>query len=381
MNIAFLTSEYPHPEIGNSGGIGTSIKNLAQALNRLNHNVLIFVYGQSKDDVFYDERIKIYQIKNIKIKGLSWWFTAKKIQKKINDLVKNNEIDLVEVPDWTGISAFLKLNCPIVLKLHGSDTYFCHLDNRPVKWWNKFQEKRALQNANAHISVSQFTADLTNTIFNQNKNYAIIPNGIIKENFTSTNTQNNCCIILYFGTLIRKKGLLELPLIFNKVIDHVPEAKLILVGGDSYDIKTKNQSTWQMMKSLFTDKSFENTSYLGKMPYENIQEYIQKATICVFPSFAEALPVSWLEAMAMGKAVVTSNIGWASEIIDEGVDGFLANPKDHDAYANAIVKLLKDQELRNSVSKRAESKINQKFTTEITVKQNINFYNQILVTL
>jgi glycosyltransferase involved in cell wall biosynthesis len=375
MNIAFLTSEYPHQKTGNSGGIGTSIKNLAQSLNSFKHNVHVLVYGQLEDAVFIDEGIKIHQIKNIKVKGLSWLFTAKKIEKIINTLHQNKEIDLVEAPDWTGITAFINpKKCPIVIRLNGSDAYFCHLDNRPVKWWNKFQEKRALQNANAHISVSQFTADLTNKIFNQNKNYTIIPNGIIKENFTSNNTQNNSCSILYFGTLIRKKGLLELPLIFNKVIEQVPEAKLILVGGDSYDKKTKNQSTWQMMQSLFTDKSFANTSYLGKMPYENIQEHIQKATICVFPSFAEALPVSWLEAMAMGKAVVTSNIGWAKEIIDNNTDGFLVNPKDHEAFANAIIKLLKDNDLRNAISKNAENKINQKFTTDVIVEQNINFY-------
>jgi hypothetical protein len=53
-----------------------------------------------------------------------------------------------------------------VIRLNGSDTYFCNLDYRMVKWKNKFHEKRALQKADALLSVSKFTADKTNEIFN-----------------------------------------------------------------------------------------------------------------------------------------------------------------------------------------------------------------------
>jgi hypothetical protein len=62
---------------------------------------------------------------------------------KINNLYRSKEID--EAPDWTGITSLFRLKMPIVIRLNGSDTYFCNLDNRPVKWSNKFHEKRALQ--------------------------------------------------------------------------------------------------------------------------------------------------------------------------------------------------------------------------------------------
>ncbi|MHB1148510.1 MAG: glycosyltransferase, partial [Lutibacter sp.] len=148
-SIAFLTPEYPHANTGNSGGIGTSIKNLAVGLLAQGCAVRILVYGQTADAVFDDNGIVVQQIKNIKLKGLSWWLTRKKLERIINELYANQEIDLVEAPDWTGITSFIKpKKCPIVIRLNGSDTYFCHLDQRPVKWINKFHEKRALQNAN-----------------------------------------------------------------------------------------------------------------------------------------------------------------------------------------------------------------------------------------
>lgn len=379
MKIAFLTPEYPHAKTGSSGGIGTSIKNLAIGLLVQGCSVRILVYGQKEDAVFDDNGITIQQIINVKFKGLSWWLTRKKIEIIINQLYVKKEIDLVEAPDWTGITSFIKpKKCPILIRLNGSDTYFCHLDNRSVKWINKFHERRALQKANALISVSQFTADLTNEVFGLNKKFTVIPNSIAVNLFKPNKDEEVKDTILYFGSLIRKKGLLELPLILNRVIQSNPKAKLILVGKDVSDIISGNASTWQMMKSLFTTEALQNVTYLGSVPYAEIQKQIELATVCVFPSFAEALPVSWLEAMAMEKAVVASNIGWATEIIEDGVDGFLVNPKQQEDYANKINMLLNNSELRRQFGSKARKKIEAKFSTEVVTKQSLLFYKSLI---
>lgn len=379
MKIAFLTPEYPHSKTGNSGGIGTSIKNLAIGLLSAGVSVRILVYGQPEDNYFDDEGIFVQQIQNVKFKGLSWFLTRKKIEKIINQLHSNGELDLVEAPDWTGISSFIKPNCPLIIKLNGSDTYFCHLDKRPVKWINKFHEKRALQNADGYLSVSKFTADTTNKIFSLDKKFTIIPNPIDMKLFHKSDERpDEKMTILYFGSLIRKKGLLELPLIFNKVSAKNPDAKLILVGRDVPDIISGNSSTWQMMQELFSDEAGRNASYLGSVPYSEIKENIQRAAVCVFPSFAEAFPVSWLEAMAMEKAVVASNIGWASEMIDEGENGYLADPLNHDFFAKKISSILNDEELGHTLGTQAREKVEKYFDISVIAKQNIEFYTRIL---
>ena len=104
MKIAFLTPEYPHPKTGNSGGIGTSIKNLAMGFLAQGVSVRVLVYGQKEDAFFEDNGVLIQQIKNVKVKGLSWFFTRKKIERIINKLYSNKEVDLIEAPDWTGSS-------------------------------------------------------------------------------------------------------------------------------------------------------------------------------------------------------------------------------------------------------------------------------------
>lgn len=380
MKTAFLTPEYPHSKTGNSGGLGTSIKNLAISLLANDVSVRVLVYGQKEEGVFYDEGIIIQQIKNVKFKGISWLLTRKKIERIINQLYSDKEIDLVEAPDWTGISSFIKpLKCPLIIRLHGSDTYFCHLDNRRVKGINKFHEKRALKKADALLSVSQFTADTTNRIFELDKKFVIIPNLIDLNLFQPINNfAQTDKSVFYFGSLIRKKGLLELPLIFNKVVEDNPQAKLILIGKDVPDIISGSASTWEMMQNLFSEKAKANVSYLGSVPYSEIKNKIEEATVCVFPSFAEAFPVSWLEAMAMEKAIVASNIGWANEMIIDGESGFLVHPTNHDLFAGRIGQLLEDSEFAKKMGQNARTRVELFFSSEKIVNDNIDFYKSLI---
>ena len=216
-------------------------------------------------------------------------------------------------------------------------------------------------------------------LFSLQRDFTVIPNGIDITNFTAESTskvQENT--ILYFGTLIRKKGLLELPFIFNEVYKQNNQAKLILIGRDASDIISGNNSTWAMMQSLFDKNALQNVSYNGSVSYDKIKEHISSAAVCVFPTFAEALPVSWIEAMAMQKAIVASDIGWATEVINDRVNGFLVHPKNHKIYAERILELLENKSLRNHFGIEARKKVEQKFSIEVVAKQSADFYQRIL---
>ena len=378
MNIAFLTPEYPHPRVGGSGGIGSSIKYLARALNEMGHKVTVLLYQQPVEEVIDDYGVIIRRIKNVKFKGLSWWLTRKKLERIIDGLHVSGQIDIVEAPDWTGITSFIQpKKCPVVIRLNGSDTYFCHIEGRPSKWINRFHERRALRKANGIISVSEFTGKTTQNIFDLPFNYRVIHNGIDVHEFTPDHNRDENARILYFGTLIRKKGVLELPQIFNQVQECNPSAGLILVGNDSTDITSGSNSTWALMQPLFDTKALKNVHYLGPKTPEELREEIQKATICVFPSFAEAFPLSWLEAMAMEKAVVASNIGWGKEMIESGLDGFLGHPKDHDRFAELIISLIKNPRKRLEVGKNARQGVMERFSHQIIAQQSLKFYESI----
>ena len=378
MHIGFLTPEYPSLS-KTYGGIGTSIKNLASVLISSGHDVSVFLYAQDTDEVIELDKIKFLKIKNENVKGLSWWFTRKKIEKLINKEVNKNGLDLVEGSDWTGMTAFMKIKCPVLLKLHGSDAYFCHIDGRKQKLKNFLFEKYALQSADAIVSVSQYTADLTKKLFNLKIPMKVIHNGIDPSVFSvaSADALVNGRL-LYFGTLIRKKGVLELPYIFNKVVEDYPNASLYLVGGDSFDISTGSSSTWELMKPLFSDKALKQTKYLGKVPHEQMQEHIKQAHVCVFPSYAEAFPISWLEAMACQKAIAGSNLGWAQEAIENKVSGLLASPSNHKEYANNIKRFLSDNKYTHIISEAARKRVIELFSADKIAKDTISYYEEVL---
>ena len=137
MHISFLTSEYPHIKVTKSAGIGSSLKNLVTELKKKNITITLFIYGQEENAVFVENRINFHLIKHIKYKALGWYLYRKHIQSYINKVSAEKGIDLLEAPDWTGITAFMKFNIPLVIRLHGTDAYFCHLENRTQKKKNK----------------------------------------------------------------------------------------------------------------------------------------------------------------------------------------------------------------------------------------------------
>ncbi|RYJ50890.1 glycosyltransferase family 1 protein [Flavobacterium petrolei] len=381
MHIAFLTPEYPHVRVLHSAGIGTSIKNLAVALTQKGVKVSVFVYGQNEAVDFEEEGVKLHLIKAQKYKILGWYLHRKYIQNHLNTLIISEHIDLVEAPDWTGITAFMNLKVPLVIRFHGSDAYFCHLENRKQKLKNYWFEKLAIQKAKAFIAPTTFAGQLSQKIFNiKNKTIQTIHNGLDLHYFHNSNPENfEKTVILYIGTIIRKKGVLELPAIFNLVRQKHPGASLVLIGSDSFDITTQSQSTWELMQKEFKDNDFEKVFYLGKIPYQAVLEHLKEAHVCVFPTFAETLGMVTIEAMAMQKTVVNSNVGWAKEMIVDGESGYLVHPKDHELFANRINSVFENTDLMIKIGKNARERVKAKFDIEKIAIENIVFYKSLIV--
>jgi len=379
MHIGFLTSEYPHEKNKKRvGGIGTSIKNLVTQFMLAGNRITIFLYAQEHDASYIDGLLNVVYIKSSDAPFLKWYFERKKIEKIINTYVEKEDLSVVEAAEWSGITAFMDLKCKTLLRLHGSDTYFCHLENRKLKYKNFLLEKSALKSADAIVSVSRYTADMTQKLFGLTKKIDVIHNGIdmglfppLQENKSDLNT------ILYFGTLVRKKGVLEIPAIFTHVLEHNPKAKLLLIGNDAIDVQTKT-STWGLMQEKFDKKALERVDYLGPVPYEKMRENILKSTVCIFPSYAEAFPVSWMEAMACEKPVVTSDIGWAKELIKHGENGLCIFPKKHVEYAACINSVLDSTTYAKSLGKAARKCIEDSFDAKLIAEKNIHYYETMI---
>lgn len=377
MHIAFLTPEYPHPKINHSAGLGNSIKNLASILVAKNVSISIFVYSQNSNEVFDDSGIKIHKIAHKKYRLLGWYLYRKQLQNYINKIVENEKIQLLEAPDWTGITALMNIKCKLLIRLHGSDGYFCNLEGRKQKTKNYLFEKLALKNADKVVSVSQFTAIKTKEIFNLKKSISVIYNGVDMDSFSVIELNTKPNTLLFFGTIIRKKGVLELAHIFNKVIEQNPNVKLTLLGKDVIDVFEK-KSTLELFFSVLNDKAKQNVEYINQVSYREVKNYINEANVVVLPSFAEAFPMTWLEAMAMKKALVTSNIGWANELMINEETGFMLNPKNHNEYAAKILELINNKDLAKTLGENASKRIENQFSQEKIVSDNIKLFKSLI---
>lgn len=377
MHIGLLTPEYPHPSFSPSAGLGTSIKNLAKALIKEGVAVTIFVYNQESDSEFNYDGINFIVIRRVGYKFLGWYLYRKHLQRIINKEIVNDHIDLLEAPDWTGITAFMNFQVPVVVRMHGSDAYFCKLEGRKQKFKNRFFELKALRNADRLVSVSLFTAKITMEIFGIKKRIKVIPNGICLKDFSINQTTFGKKRILYFGTIIRKKGVLELAGIFNILIQKDRDLEFVLIGKDTYDIFQK-KSTLELLRNKLSHSAQKALKVYKEVPYHEIKNYIESSSVIVLPSLAEALPMAWLEAMAMGKPLVTSNIGWAEEVMVDKVTGYAVNPSDHELFAARILNLIDDPEKARAMGTEARKKIKEQFSTRILVHRNIEFYKTII---
>ncbi len=377
MHIAYLTPEYPHPKLGNSGGMGTSIKNLVSAIVSEGHQVSMFIYGQKIDEVFTEGGVIFHVIKQ-KSYGYGGFFLYRKhISRYLNKY--SDTIDIIEAPDWTGITAFMKLKKPLVIRFHGSDTYFCHIEGRLQKKKNAYFEKQAVKKAIGFIAPTTFAGEKSMELFNLPKDkLKIIHYGLELEKFNNADPGTyEKYRILNIGTLIRKKGVFQLIEVFNKLVEIEPKSTLVFIGADSGDVQTGSISTWELMKDKMTVKAAARISYLGKIPYEEVQGQIKKAHVCVFPSLAETLGMVTIESMALKKAVVNTDIGWARDLIDHGVNGFMHHPDDFNAYVHTIKNLFDDQELVEKIGEAGRVKTEEQFDINKTVHQNIAYYKSI----
>jgi glycosyltransferase involved in cell wall biosynthesis len=378
LHIAYIVSHYPHEAFGDDGGLGTSVYNLVEKIRRKDCYVSVFVYGQKKAFEIHEDNLTLYSIPDGSHAFLKFYFHRKQIEKFIKEKIKTTGIDVLEAPDWTGITAFMHFDIPLIIRFHGSDAYFCHLEKRKQKLKNYWFEKWAIQGADAFIAPTAFAGALSKKIFKiKDKEIQTIHYGLSIENFQNDHPEKfEKGVILYLGTIIRKKGVFQLPGIFNLITQDCPEAHLVMIGGDSYDIETGSASTWELVRQQFKDE--KHVSYLGKVPYHQVKEHIKNAHVCIFPTFAETLGMVTIESMALQKPVINSNIGWSQELIEDGVSGYLIHPENHSLYAQRIKALFDDTALATAMGTAARVRVEQYFDIEKIAQQNIDFYQRMV---
>lgn len=150
-------------------------------------------------------------------------------------------------------------------------------------------------------------------------------------------------VILYVGRISPHKGVHLLIEAFNLVKQEILNAKLLIVGKHTFANYSKK------LRQMADD----SVIFAGYVSDEEVPYYYAACDVYATATMWEGFNLPLAEAQACGKPVVAFNIGPHPEVVEDGETGFLIPPRDTSALAKAIVKLLKNDNLRQEIGKNA----------------------------
>lgn len=204
---------------------------------------------------------------------------------------------------------------------------------------------------------------------NINKKICVIYNGVDVKSFTNVISDrdfkkeigftNGELIITSIGSLIPRKGMNVLIKAAKYVIENVPRARFVIIGGGNKDGYLK------LAEDLGIKDKVILTGLIKDYPY-----HILKATdLFVSASFAESFGLSIAEAQILGIPVVATEVGGVPEVVQDGKTGVLVSSGDSKSLAEAMTKVLCSKELRKEFSEAGKEWVREQFNLEDKVKE------------
>ncbi len=138
---------------------------------------------------------------------------------------------------------------------------------------------------------------------------------------------------LFIGVLERYKNVDGLAEIWRRAAPRVPEARLHVVGRG-----TLGPVVHELVQSLP-----EQTTWSQVLRPDEVVKALDEATLLVLPSRSEGMGRVVVEALLRGRPVVASRVGGISDLVEDGGNGLLLEPDDHEGFADALVRLLGDR--------------------------------------
>jgi colanic acid/amylovoran biosynthesis glycosyltransferase len=139
--------------------------------------------------------------------------------------------------------------------------------------------------------------------------------------------------------------------------------KLLLAQGHDLQLRLAGDGPTREELARLADelKLSDRVHFLGFLNENEVIHELQNCDLFVLPSFVEGLPVSVMEAMAIGVPVIATNIAGTSELVEDGRSGLLVRPSDSRALADAIVRMITDYDFRLRAAELGRKKVVDEF--------------------
>jgi N-acetyl-alpha-D-glucosaminyl L-malate synthase BshA len=297
---------------------------------------------------------------------------------KMAEIAESHNLDLLHchyaIPH--SVSAFLAKSMlhprklPVVTTLHGTDITLVGSDRSylPIT-------RFSIDQSDGVTAVSQFLKEATVNIIGARSDIEVIYNFVncekykpsdnseLREHFAPQNEK----ILIHVSNFRPVKRPTDVVSIFELVQKEIPSV-LLMVG----DGPERSNAEWAARNNGIERKVY----FLGKQ--ENIEELIGISDLLLLPSETESFGLVALEAMACEVPVVASKVGGLPEVVTDGVEGFLVEPRDVQRMAERSIFILSDHARRVDMGRRAREKAHAHFCSTKIISLYESYYQKIL---
>ncbi|MGH7817588.1 MAG: TIGR04063 family PEP-CTERM/XrtA system glycosyltransferase [Candidatus Binatia bacterium] len=216
----------------------------------------------------------------------------------------------------------------------------------------------------------------------EQKRVSVVPNGVDIEEFTPMKRSaaladrlglNGGPIFGFIGSFYHYEGLRFLVEAFPQIRRQIPNARLILVGGGEEEAALKALAG-----------ASEGVVFAGPVPHNEVKDYYSLVDVFVCPRLRMRLtelvtPLKPLESMAMGKAILASDVGGHRELIENGRTGLLFAPENREDLVQQSVRLAGDPALRRNLGEAGRHFVASERSWDKLARRYVGIYKELLV--
>lgn len=367
MRVLLVSQEMP-PETG-WGGIGTYVDVLSEALAEKGVEVhVLSVVDQQPQTVKRVGAVTVHRYPHAHRRDSGQLPESQRrlsLAIAIARLIPRLELkpDVIECPEWMGegFALGLRPRWPMVVRLHSSARQLFPYTRQGGAWrgldgkLSAWIEDSSARRANVVVSTrSNLDAVVASTRLRASSVHAI-PYPVRLPQVEPMPSQD-APRVTFVGRLEPRKAPEIVLQAAPQVLASIPAARFAFIGRDAIAPGTRPSTAWlrQEAQRLGVEQAVELP---GQLDRGALMEQLRRTTVCAFPSRWESFGNVVAEASATGRPVVVSPIPPFRELVEDGVTGRIAPLEDPDAWATALIELLRDHERAEAMGKAGAARI------------------------
>jgi L-malate glycosyltransferase len=249
--------------------------------------------------------------------------------------------------------------------------------------------RRAVCRADLVIANSRYTAERLVSARSRAR-LEVIPNGIDFDRFQPDRIQRSearlrlgfddrTLLVGVVGQITPWKGLEDAIRATSLLATRFPSLRLLIVGSVKFGSSSRyhNRAYLSSLRRLVADRSLDDrVQFLGER--EDIPEIMRALDLLLVPSWEEPFGRVVIEAMAMRTPVLATSVGGPAEVISDGIDGALLQPRDAPGWSEAMAGILADPARRRRMGRMARLKVERQFGMTQIAARTVEFYRQLI---